>query len=67
LNGFNFIKHCPDNSMPVTNSSLAPSPVGEGWGEENKNNRLYPPFSLKGEGVGTRVNTYVPYRLKSYC
>ncbi|MDO9046113.1 MAG: hypothetical protein Q7U66_00055, partial [Methylobacter sp.] len=22
---------------------LAPSPVGEGWGEENKNNYLYPP------------------------
>jgi len=24
-------------------SSLTPSPAGEGWGEENKNNHLYPP------------------------
>jgi|GEM_PF-1286821 len=27
-------------------SGLAPSPAGEGWGEENKNNPLYPPRQL---------------------
>ncbi len=40
---------------------MAPSPAGEGWGEENKINCLdftYLNFFLKGEGVGTCVDTY---------
>jgi hypothetical protein len=40
---------------------FAPSPAGEGWGEENKINYLYPlipAFSLEGEGAGTCVDTY---------
>jgi hypothetical protein len=35
-----------------------PSPAGEGWGEENKINCLYPPHPDKGEGADTCVDTY---------
>jgi hypothetical protein len=41
----------------------APSPAGEGWGEENKISWLYsiiPAFSLKGEGALTCVDTHAP-------
>ncbi len=42
---------------------MAPSPAGEGWGEENKINYLHftyliSTFFLKGEGAGTCVDTY---------
>jgi len=40
----------------------APSPAGEGWGEESKIKYLNPPlipaFSLKGEGASTCIDTY---------
>ena len=46
---------------------MAPSPAGEGWGEENKINYLHftyliSTFFLKGEGAGTCVDTYARWR-----
>jgi hypothetical protein len=43
----------------------APSPAGEGWGEENKIKRLpplIPAFSLKGEGAKSLNLMAVPYQ-----
>ncbi len=60
--------HCKNNGLQ---QHQAPSPAGEGWGEENKINCLYPlipapstrlraGFSLKGEGAPTFVDTHAP-------
>ncbi|TAN65812.1 MAG: hypothetical protein EPN17_15540 [Methylobacter sp.] len=41
---------------------FAPSPVGEGWGEENKNKHLYPPHPTlsRWRGVlGFALNSYL--------
>ena len=40
--------------------SLAPSPAGEGWGEENKINLLSLFFFLYGEKENTCVDSYAP-------
>ena len=50
--------HNKNNGLQWTQ---APSPAGEGWGEENKINQLYPPHPNllpKGEGVGICVDSY---------
>jgi len=42
--GLNRLRNVSDGvANPVTLRNVAPSPAGEGWGEENKNNYLYLP------------------------
>jgi hypothetical protein len=57
--------------------NFTPSPAGESWGEENKINvyiphipapstRLRAGFSLKGEGVGTCVESLIYNQMFPY-